>query len=210
MYGALYVVADLNAYTANPGEYLAANPLPLKDELLKFIGRNTDWKFDDLIASVSPLPHGRSFEVGQNLFKVASCVACHKIGEQGRNLGPDLTKIEPKKHTTEHILRSLLEPSKEIAEKYQSNTFVLDSGKIITGMVVKETPDQVSVLVDPLAKATPVVIRKSDIDTRVKSPLSIMPKGVLNKLTQEEILDLVAFIFAKGDKKHMLFMKHDH
>ncbi len=210
MYGALYVVADLDAYTANPSEYLAANPLPLKDELLKFIGRNTDWKFDDLIASVSPLPHGRSFEVGQNLFKVASCVACHKIGEQGRHLGPDLTKIEPKKHTTEHILRSLLEPSKEIAEKYQSNTFVLDSGKIITGMVVKETPDQVSVLVDPLAKAAPVVIKTADVDTRVKSPLSIMPKGVLSKLTQEEILDLVAFIFAKGDKKHMLFMKHDH
>lgn len=210
MYGALYVVADLDAYTANPEEYLAANPLPVKDELLKFIGRNTEWKFDDLIASVSPLPHGRSFEVGQNLFKIASCVACHKIGEQGRQIGPDLTKIDPKKHTTEHILRSLIEPSKEIAEKFQSNTFVLDSGKAVTGMVVKETPTEVSVLVDPLAKAAPTVIKVSEIDTRIKSKLSIMPKGVLNKLTQEEILDLVAFIFAKGDKKHMLFMKHDH
>lgn len=210
MFGALYVVADLDAYTANPEEYLTENPLPLKDELLKFTGRNTDWKFEDLIPRVAKLPMGRSFEVGQNLFKVANCIACHKMGDQGRHLGPDLTRIEPKKHTTEHILRSLIDPSKDIAEKYQSNTFVLDSGKVIVGMVVKETPDEVSVLVDPLAKAEPVVIKTDDIDTRVKSPLSIMPKGLLNKLTEEEILDLVAYIFAKGDSKHMLFMQHNH
>ena len=48
-------------------------------------------------------------------------------------------------------------------------------------------------LIDPLAKAPPVTVKKSEIDERVKSPLSIMPKGLLNKLTQEEILDLIAF-----------------
>ena len=37
-----------------------------------------------------------------------------------------------------------------------------------------------------------------------------MPKGLLNKLTQEEILDLIAFVYAKGDKKNMLFMDHNH
>ena len=77
-------------------------------------------------------------------------------------------------------------------------------------MVVEEKPDHFKVLIDPLAKAAPVVVRKSDIDERVKSPTSIMPKGLLNKLTQEEILDLVAYVFAKGDKKHMLFMDHEH
>jgi len=40
--------------------------------------------------------------------------------------------------------------------------------------------------------------------------LSLMPMGLLNKLTQEEILDLVAYVYAKGDKKHMLFMDHKH
>ena len=124
---------------------------------------------------------------------------------------PDLTKIDPKNHTREHILRSLIEPSKEIAEKYQSNTFVLDSGKTVTGMVVEENAEQVKVLIDPLAKAAPIVIDKESIDDRVKSPLSIMPQGLLNKLTEEEILDLVAYVFAKGDRKHMLFhMHHDH
>ncbi len=180
--------------------------------MLKLTSRNTDWKFNDLIGAVSPLPAGRSFEVGQNLFKVANCVACHKMNKQGQELGPDLTKIEPMKHTTEHILRSILEPSKEIAEKYQSNQFALDSGKIVTGMVVEETAEQVKVLVDPLAKAAPMMIKKSEIEERTKSPNSIMPMGLLNKLTKEEILDLVAYVYAKGDKKDKLYkdMPHKH
>ncbi|HSG69623.1 MAG TPA: PA14 domain-containing protein, partial [Planctomycetaceae bacterium] len=210
MFGALYVVNDIDAYHANPEEYLAANPLPLQDELLKYTSRNTEWKFEQLIGQVSPIPHGRSFEVGQNLFKVANCVACHKINEEGRNLGPDLTKIEEKKHTTEHILQSILDPSKEIVEKYQSNVIVLDSGKVVTGMIVEETPTQLKVLVDPLAKADPVVIDKSEIDDRTVSKTSIMPVGLLSKLTEEEILDLIAYIYARGDKKNHLFGMHHH
>ena len=182
----------------------------MKDELLKSIGRNTEWKFDDLIADVKTLPHGRSFEVGKNLFKVASCVGCHKLNNEGREFGPDLTKIEPAKHTTEHLLRSLLEPSKEIVEKFQSYALALSSGKVVTGMIVAETPTEVKLLVDPLAKGEPVVIPVSEIENRKKSPTSIMPQGLLNKLTREEILDLVAYLYAKGDKKHMLFGEHHH
>lgn len=211
MFGALYVVANLEEYQASPDEYLAANPLPLKDELLKFTTRNTEWKFEDLNGAVAKMMHGRSFDTAKSLFKIANCVACHKMNGEGRELGPDLTKIDPKKHTREHILQSLIDPSKDIAEKYQSNTFVLDSGKVLTGMVVEENAEQVKVLIDPLAKASPIAIDKDSIDERIKSPLSIMPKGLLSKLTEEEILDLIAYVFAKGDKKHRLFhMHHRH
>jgi hypothetical protein len=69
----------------------------------------------------------------------------------------------------------------------------------------------VEVLVNPLAKEKPVVLKVSDIDERKKSPTSIMPKGLLDKLTREEILDLVAYVFAGGDPKHKVFQGgHDH
>ena len=210
MYGALYVVADLDSYHANPAAYLAANPLPLRDELLKSIGRNTEWKFDDLIGGVRALPPGRSFEVGKNLFKVASCSACHKLNNEGREFGPDLTKIEPAKHTTEHILRSLVEPSKEILDKYRSYTLVLTSGKVVTGMILQETSTEVKLLVDPLAKGEPLVVPISEIEERSKSAVSIMPQGLMSKLTQEEIADLIAYIFARGNKQHMLYSGHQH
>ena len=210
MYGALYVVANLEEYQANPDAYLAAHPLPLADELLKSVGRNTEWKFDDLVGDVKELPHGRSFEVGKNLFKVANCVGCHKLNNEGRELGPDLTKIDPNKFSTELLLRSILEPSKEINEKFQSHLFVLDSGKVVTGMIVSETPTEIKVLVDPLSKGEPAVLQVAEIEERRKSPTSIMPQGLLSKLTREEILDLIAYLYARGDKKHELFGEYHH
>jgi putative heme-binding domain-containing protein len=107
-------------------------------------------------------------------------------------------------------LQSIIDPSKSIEDKYKSNIIILKSGRSITGMVVKETPDSIEIVVDPLAKAKPTVIKKSDIDERVAKNISIMPKGLLDKLSQEEILDLIGYVFAKGDKKHKLFMEHAH
>ena len=210
MFGALLVVANFEEYQRAPEKYLAANPMAMKDELLKSIGRNTEWKYDDLIASVKKLPSGRSFEVGKKLFSDTNCVACHKMNNDGRELGPDLTKIDPARHTTEILLRSLLEPSKEIMEKYQSYSFLMSSGSTVTGMIVSETPREVRVLVDPLAKGEPAVLEVSEIEERKKSAISIMPQGLLNKITQEEILDLMAYLYAKGDKKHELFGTHAH
>ncbi|MCE9629516.1 MAG: HEAT repeat domain-containing protein [Planctomycetia bacterium] len=205
MYGALTVVADIDAYEANPDAYLASHPLPLRDELLASVGRNKEWAYDDLITAVKAMPSGRSFDVGRKVFAVANCVGCHKLGGAGQEVGPDLTKIDPAKHTAEHLLKSICEPSQEIAEKFQSNVFVLDSGKVVTGMVVAETADECRVMVDPLARCEPVVVAKPTIDERTKSPVSIMPKGMLNRLSQEEILDLMAYLLAKGDKSHPVY-----
>ena len=211
MYGALYVVKDLDEYLADPAAYLAAHPLPVKDELLEFNTRGREWTFSELVSAVKPLPAGRAFDVGKQLFKVANCVACHRLNEEGQVFGPDLAKLDEKKRLTDYILQSLLEPSKDIEEKFQSYAFLLDSGKVITGMIVEETPATVAVVIDPIAKGSPTVIQKSEIEERVKATASIMPKGLLDKLSREEILDLIAYIYAGGDKTNKLFDgHHDH
>lgn len=209
MHGALYVVADLEQYNADPAGYLAANPLEIKDELLKFISRNTDWKYDDLIGKVSPIPEGRSFDVGRNVFRAANCIACHQFGGEGYPLGPDLAKLEPNKQTVEHILRSLIEPSQSIDDKYRSISFLLDSGKLVSGTIVEENDDVVKLLTDPLNVREPTILSKDEIEERSTSSVSIMPAGLLNRLTEEEIVDLIAYLVAKGDKKNALF-GHDH
>ncbi|MFN7813564.1 MAG: PVC-type heme-binding CxxCH protein [Planctomycetia bacterium] len=200
MLGAMYVVPDLAAYEANPQGYLAATPLPIRDEMLAGVGRNTDWQYDDLIATLKPLPAGRSFEVGRRVFAAANCVGCHKFGGEGNDLGPDLTRLAPARQSPEILLRSLCEPSHEIADKYRSHTFVLDSGKVVTGMIMAETPAEIRVMVDPLARCEPTVVRKDEIEDRKMSPVSIMPKGLLNRLSREEILDLVAYVISRADK----------
>ncbi len=212
MYGALYVVADVEQYNLNPEAYLADNQLEFKDDLLKLSSRGREWKVEELLADVNPLPMGRNYEVGRELFKVASCVSCHKLGDQGRVFGPDLAKLDAKTFNTSHILESIVEPSKKIDEKFRSYSYLLVSGKQITGMVIKETPDELHVVIDPLAKDKATIIAKDDIDAQKKSEASLMPKGLLDKLSREEILDLIAYVMAKGDKKHKVYMHehHDH
>jgi putative heme-binding domain-containing protein len=156
------------------------------------------------------MEHGRSFENGRRMFEVANCFACHKLNGMGTELGPDLTKLEAKL-TREDILRDILEPSFRINEKYQPYTFETDSGQFITGLIIKETPKAVEVIENPLAKTKPVVLKPSEIVERKKSPVSIMPKGLLDKLTKEEILDLVAYVISRGNPKDKLFQRgHEH
>ena len=115
-------------------------------------------------------------------------------------VGPDLAQLDAKMTQVE-ILRSLLEPSAKIDEKYQTHVFTTKSGNVVTGMILEETPARIKVIENPLAKTEPVLLDRADIDERSKSPTSIMPKGLLDKLTREEILDLIAYIAARGRRQ---------
>ena len=204
MYGALYVVPDIDAYEANPQAYLAANPLPIQDELLKDRRPRTEWKYDELVAGLAELSIGSSHSAGKQMFTVASCIACHKLEGVGNQFGPELTKLEPKWQAAD-VLKEMLDPSAKINEKFQTTVFQLDSGKTVSGLIVEETPTAYKVIENPLAKAEPIEIAKDEVLARKKSPISLMPKGLLDKLTREEILDLVAYVVAKGDKSHALY-----
>ncbi len=211
MYGALYVVDDLKSYVSNPEKYLAENPMELRDELLQYTNRNTEWTYDDLAESLKMQNNhtgiGRSFEVAQSIFTVANCVACHQLNGQGREFGPDLTKLDAERLVPETILRSLIEPDKEIDEKYQNYLFVLVNGRTVSGLVVAETDDIVKVIEDPILNPEPTTINQEDIDERKKMTTSTMPKGLLNRLTEEEILDLITYVHTRGDKNHKLFQE---
>jgi putative heme-binding domain-containing protein len=207
MYGALYVVEDLNDYLVNPEAYLAERPMEIADELLKFSRPRTEWKFDDLAALVGRLEEGRSFANGQEMFRVANCVACHQLGGEGLQVGPDLTKLDPK-WTPVDVLRELIDPSARINEDYFSYVFELDSGKVVTGLVLEDTPEVVKVVENPLVKTKALELKPAEIVSREKSPTSIMPTGLADRLTREEILDLIAYVASRGDRLHPLFAGH--
>ncbi len=210
MYGALYVVENVDEYQSNPDAYLATANLPIQDDLLKMNTRSHEWTYDELADELRELMQSRSYEVGKELFKVASCTGCHKLSEEGNVFGPDLAMLDDKKHAPEALLRSIVEPSKDIDEKFQSKIFLLDDGRAITGMVVKESDDAIQVVVNPLAKDKPTIIDPEAIESEKKSEVSLMPKGLLDKLSREEILDLIAYVYAKGDPKHQMYDGNDH
>jgi putative heme-binding domain-containing protein len=210
MYGALYVVEDLDEFLLDAEGYLAKHPLPPADNLLKYLRPRKEWKLEDLASAVADLGQGRSYTNGKQLFTVASCVACHKLGGVGVEIGQDLTKLDPK-YTHLDILKEILEPSAKIDDKFANYVFQTQDGQTITGLVLEENSNEIKIIENPLLKTQPLILKKSDVAERKKSPTSMMPKGLLDKLTREEILDLLAYVAAKGDPASSLYKEgHGH
>ena len=92
----------------------------------------------------------------------------------------------------------------------QTYIFELESGKTVTGMIINESPLEIKVVIDPLAKDKATILAKDDIEQRIQSKVSLMPEGLLNKLSREEIFDLIAFVFSAGDSNNKIFGKHHH
>ncbi|MEM8680911.1 MAG: plastocyanin/azurin family copper-binding protein, partial [Planctomycetota bacterium] len=210
MFGALVVVDELTAYETSPDSYLSEHGPQPQDELLMQRRASHAWTYDELVADLKQLETGRSFVAGKSLFRSASCIGCHNLGGEGQVFGPDLKELTPQRQAVEHILRSVVEPSANIDDQYRSQTFYLDSGKVVTGMVVDQTSDYVKLVVGPmgvgeLCDDTAIFVQRAEIEERVDSKQSLMPAGLLDQLTREEILDLLAFVLAEGDPEHALF-----
>ncbi len=204
MYGALYVVEDLEQYHANAETYLAAHPVKIEDAMLKDRRPRTEWKYDDLASAVGEMKQGRSYTQGKQMFQVANCMACHKMEDVGQQYGPDLTQFDTK-WTTLDIWKEMIDPSARINEKHQSYVISLASGQTLTGLIVEETADVVKIVENPIAGTAARVLKKDDIESRQKSPTSLMPKGLLDKLSRDDVLDLVAYVYSRGNKDHAIF-----
>ena len=87
-----------------------------------------------------------------------------------------------------------VDPSVDINKKFQTNRFLLESGKIVSGVIVKETDTEFHVVSNLLAPNLIAKIKKSEIDERFPSTVSPMPQGMANVLTRPEIIDLLSFL----------------
>jgi putative heme-binding domain-containing protein len=130
---------------------------------------------------------------GQPLFEKL-CASCHRFGELGTDVGPDLTTLNSRFKKTD-ILESILWPSKIISDQYESFMIETTTGDIITGAVVMED-DRRIVLRTPQNPDRPVQVAKAQIKTQQKSPISLMPEELLAGLSHKEINALVAFLQA--------------
>ncbi|MBI3875694.1 MAG: c-type cytochrome, partial [Verrucomicrobia bacterium] len=164
-----------------------------------------EWKTADLLPSLDDAGKGRSFQKGMQAFVDAQCILCHRFGNEGGGVGPDLTAVATR-FGRRDILESITEPSKVVSEQFLNTTFQLKNGDDVTGRVVEETADKVIIYVNPFTQDR-TEIKKADIKSRAPSKLSPMPEGLVNILSKEEILDLIAFLESAGRKTHAAFSK---
>ncbi|MEI8380102.1 MAG: PVC-type heme-binding CxxCH protein [Planctomycetota bacterium] len=129
---------------------------------------------------------------GQQIFhsSKAACSACHAIGYLGGTIGPDLSRIG-KIRTERDLLESLLYPSVSFVRSYEPVLIVTKSGKSISGLVRRETADEITMATGAKEE---VRIARDDIEEVVPGTVSIMPAGLETQFTREQLADLVAFL----------------
>lgn len=148
---------------------------------------------------------------GMEAFVKARCNQCHVVAGHGINLGPDLTDVAKRFQGTK-LLQQILEPSSEINKKYKNHQFVMNSGKVVSGVIVGESPEEFKVVTNLLNPNAFVRVKRKDIDEQIPSAVSAMPAGLVNVLTKAEILDLVSFLQTGGYKlpAHLKHGEHKH
>ena len=140
------------------------------------------------------------------MFAAAACFACHRFNNQGGITGPDLTTAG-RRYSAHDLLDQVVNPSKVINTQFSAVVVVTDDGKIHNGVVVNLNGDRLMLNTDLTDPNQQVQINRNQIEEITISKTSPMPKGLMNRMTQEEILDLVAFLISGGDRDHAVFQK---
>jgi putative heme-binding domain-containing protein len=146
-------------------------------------------KSDDILKLAGDEERGRAiFEASGG----GQCKNCHRIGDVGGRLGPELSKIGAK-YPRQALLEQILEPSKIIDPKYVSYLVQTSDGRLLTGLMVGRT-DQEIILRD--AKDQEIRLAASDVETIAPQRQSLMPDLLLRDLTAQQVADLLAFLAA--------------
>jgi putative heme-binding domain-containing protein len=189
---------------------LAKNP-PVKSAYenvgAMFAGRTPkNWTLEELSAATKTGLKNRDFDQGRKVFSAAACFACHRFGNAGGMTGPDLT-LAGGRYSPHDFLDQIINPSKVINEQFAPVIVTKNNGETFSGVVVNLNGDRVSINTDLSDPSQQVSIDRKEVKSIELSTISPMPPMLLSMLTQQEILDLVAYVLSGGDKENAFFQK---
>jgi putative membrane-bound dehydrogenase-like protein len=137
-------------------------------------------------------------ERGRRLFfdqQKSLCLTCHQLGNQGVLIGPELTGIGTR-FSRIYVIESILDPSRTIASSFVTLMVPLKNGEVLNGVKVAETETMVT-LADNQGRKHQVA--KADLAN--PSPISLMPEGLEQRFTQDEFVDLIAFLMSQKENR---------
>jgi putative heme-binding domain-containing protein len=133
-------------------------------------------------------------KAGQELYEKV-CASCHRIGEIGKDVGPDLTTLASRFRRAD-VIDSIVNPSKTISDQYEMILIETENGDIYSGMVVLETATRLQLRTRD-APEKPLTIPVASIKERRKATSSMMPEGLLDAFTEQQVEDLLAFVLVR-------------
>jgi putative heme-binding domain-containing protein len=180
-------VADLDATARQRLESLTDGEL--LHRIRPLLGQSPDRDRDQVIARYSTVSQLEGDVTrGAELFK-KTCAACHRHREIGNEIGPALAALQNK--SDENLLVGVLDPNRAVEGKYKSYSCATTDGRVISGMIVEETGNSITLA---QANGTKVPLLRVDIESLTSSGLSQMPVGLEKDLTPQQLADVFRFI----------------
>ena len=156
-----------------------------------------DWAVDELLKTGKSGLSGRNYAPGQQAFVAARCAECHRLAGAGGSSGPDLSGLAGR-YSFGDLLVSVVEPSAALSDQYQDTQLFMKDGSLIMGRLMEEKEDRLILRsTSPTSERIEVLLK--DVEERRLSEVSSMPEGLINHLTEEQVLDLMAYLMAGGD-----------
>lgn len=161
------------------------------DELLALLNVDAGKQKAQLDALQAALPPG-DIRRGQLVFNnpKAACSSCHRMGYLGGNVGPDLTAIGPVR-TERDLLEAIVYPSASFVRSYEPFTIITKTDEEYSGVLRNDTSEEVVLATGPNAE---VRVARGNIAEIRPSRVSVMPAGLDQQLSKQELADLVAFL----------------
>jgi putative heme-binding domain-containing protein len=103
------------------------------------------------------------------------------------------------------LVDAVVRPSQVISDQYKTMVLQMEDGTVHTGRIVNDVGGKVTIVVNPEDATKTVTVDRSDIEQEKTSAISLMPAELLDKLNEDEVLDLLAFVLSRGDSKAPMF-----
>jgi putative heme-binding domain-containing protein len=118
-----------------------------------------------------------------------NCVTCHRVGNSGTNVGPDIGDTRDK--TPAYLLTNILDPNRAVDANYFGYTLITKQGRVLTGLVKSETASSITIR---LPEGKEETILRTDVDELKSSGLSLMPIGLEKTITVDQMADLITYL----------------
>jgi quinoprotein glucose dehydrogenase len=173
-------------------ELLEAAKKRRSQDIQKKLAQYSARKKDDPVTGYQEALLGGDAAAGREIFfnkTEAACLRCHKIHDQGGDVGPDLTGIGAKQ-SREYLLESIVDPNRQIAKGFETVVLTLQNGKVVSGVLKEENAQRVK-LITPEGQSLAVL--KKEIEDR-QTGKSAMPEDTIKHLSKAELRDLIEFL----------------